>query len=131
MIYSFGPFGSPIYRQETKNISKTKVYAKTASLGISSNVSLKSQKNCRILVKLSKAKKHFFGPKFKLCLNWPLGLRQRVIRNSDITYNTTMVIILWGFIMFYQIFVLPRVKQNLIISNKLVYTSSLTSCPTI
>ena len=32
--------------------------------------------------------------------------------------------------MFYQIFFSPQVKQNLIISNKLVYTSSLTSCQT-
>ena len=32
--------------------------------------------------------------------------------------------------MFYQIFFSPQVKQHLIISNKLVYASSLTSCQT-
>ena len=32
------------------------------------------------------------------------------------------------FLMFYQTFLSPQVKQGLIISNKLIYTSCLTSC---
>ena len=42
--------------------------------------------------------------------------------------STTMVMILLEFLMFYQIFHSPHVKQSLIIRNKLVYTSCLTSC---
>ena len=42
--------------------------------------------------------------------------------------GTTMVIILSEFLMFYQMFLSPQLKRSLIISNKLVYTSCLTSC---
>ena len=44
--------------------------------------------------------------------------------------DTTIDIILWGFLMFCQIFLSPQVKRSLIVSNKLVYTSCLTSSPT-
>ena len=44
--------------------------------------------------------------------------------------TTTMVIILLEFFMFCQIFLSPQVKRSLIISNRLVYTSCLTSCRT-
>ena len=44
--------------------------------------------------------------------------------------STTMDIILWEFLMFYQVFLSPQVKQGLIISNQLVYTSCLSSCRT-
>ena len=43
---------------------------------------------------------------------------------------TTMVIILREFVMFDQIFLSSQVKWSLIISNKLVYTTCLTSCRT-
>ena len=39
--------------------------------------------------------------------------------------QTTMVIIFWAFLMFYQFFLSPRVKQSLINTNKLVYSSCL------
>ena len=66
-----------------KILLKTKISAKTTSLQISNNVSPRSQKNHRILVKLSK--KTFLGP--KVGLNCPLGLRTR---NSHIAYNMTI-----------------------------------------
>ena len=44
--------------------------------------------------------------------------------------QTTMVILFWEVLMFYQIFFSPQVKRSLIVSNKLVYTSCLTSCHT-
>ena len=36
-----------------------------------------------------------------------------------------MFIIFWDFLMFEQIFLLPQVKQSIIISNKLVHTGIL------
>ena len=42
-----------------------------------------------------------------------------------------MLIIFWVFLMVEQIFLSPKVKRSMIISNKLVYTSCLTSCWTI
>ena len=76
-------FGAQFTTRKPKKLLKTKIYAKTASLGIPNNVSPRSQKNHRILVKLSK-KKTFFGP------NCPLGPYQRVFRNSYIAYNRTV-----------------------------------------
>ena len=55
---------------ENQNMLKIKISAKTASLRISNNESLRSQKNHRILVKLSK--QTFFG--HKLGLNCHLGI---------------------------------------------------------
>ena len=69
---------------EPKILLKTKHSGKTTSLGISKNVSGRSQKNHIILVKWSKSN-YFFGP--KLILNCPLGPYQRVTRNSHIGYN--------------------------------------------
>ena len=69
-----------------KILVKTKTSVKTTSLGILNNVSPRSQKDHRILVKLRK--KTFFVP--KLFLNCPLGSHQRVIRNSHIAYNRTI-----------------------------------------
>ena len=41
--------------------------------------------------------------------------------------KTTMVIILLEFLMVYQVFDAPQVKRSMIISNRLVYTSCLTT----
>ena len=43
--------------------------------------------------------------------------------------STIMFIIFWDFLMIDQILLLPQVKRSLIICNKLVYKSCLTSCP--
>ena len=77
-------FGAQFTTGKPNVLLKTKVFAKTKSLEISNNVSPKSQKNHRILVKLSKKKTTFFGP------NCPLGPCQRVVRNSHIAYNRTI-----------------------------------------
>ena len=70
-ILNFGPngthskftvlvhFGAQFSTRKPKILLKTKISAKTTPLGISNNVSPRSQKNHRILVKLSK-KKNFF-----------------------------------------------------------------------
>ena len=42
--------------------------------------------------------------------------------------STIMFIIFWDFLMVEQIFPAPQEKWSMIISNKLVYTSCLTSC---
>ena len=52
-------FGAQFTAGKPKILLKTKIFAKTKSLGISNNVSPRSQKNYRILVKLSK--KYFLG----------------------------------------------------------------------
>ena len=70
--------------ENQKILLKTKSSGKTTSLGIWNNISPRSQKNHRILVKLSKTN---WGS--KLGLNYPHGLRQRVIRNAHIIYNRT------------------------------------------
>ena len=49
---------------------------------------------------------------------------------QNISLYATIDIIFWEFLMFYQIFISLQVKRRLIISNKLVYTSCLTSCRT-
>ena len=67
-----------------KILLKTKSSGKTISLGISNNIIARSQRNHRILVKLSKKN---WGP--KLSLNCPYGLCQRVTGNSHIAYNRT------------------------------------------
>ena len=54
-------FGTQFTTGKSKTLLKTKIFAKTSSLGISNNVSLRSQKSCRILVKLSKKKKKNWG----------------------------------------------------------------------
>ena len=50
-------FGAPFTAGKPKILLKIKISAKAASVGISNNVSPRSQKNHRILVKLSKKKK--------------------------------------------------------------------------
>ena len=67
-VYGLGPFWGLIYCQKTKNIAKNKICTKTKSLGIWHNVIPTSQKNHRMLKKLSQ-KTTFFGP--KIGLNWP------------------------------------------------------------
>ena len=62
-VYIFGPYRGPIY------CWKTKIFAKTASFAIINNISPRSQKNHRILAKLSR--KTFFG--FKLGLHYQHG----------------------------------------------------------
>ena len=42
--------------------------------------------------------------------------------------STIMFIIFWDFLMLEKFFLSPQVKRRVIISNKLVYTSYLTSC---
>ena len=102
-VYNFGTFWGSIYHL------KTKIYAKTAPLGILNNVSPRSQKNHRILVELSKKKKH------KLCLNCHLGPHQRFIRNSDISYNRVIHLLSGcqvsssGYLLFST---LPRTNDN-------------------
>ena len=49
-------FGGQFTAGEPKILLKTKISAKTTFLGVSNNVSPKSQKNHRILVKLNKKK---------------------------------------------------------------------------
>ena len=62
-------FGAQFTAGKPKILIKTKISAKTASLGIINNASPRSQKNHRILGKL--CLKTFFGP--KLSLNCHLG----------------------------------------------------------
>ena len=59
---------------------------------------------------------------------WPRVIYDMGRFINNLFISTTIFIILWEFLMFYQIFLLSPVKRNLIISNKLVYTSCLTSC---
>ena len=65
-------------------------------------------------------------------LGFQLFYRQPLITKfaTEVFTNntTTMVIKLWEFLIFYQILLSPQVKRSLIISNKLVYMSCLTSC---
>ena len=49
---------------------------------------------------------------------------------NEFVRSTIMFIIFWDFLMIKQIFFSLQVKQRVIISNKLVYTSCLTSCGT-
>ena len=51
-------FGAQFIPQKPKKLPKTKIYAKTASLGIPNNLSPRSQKNYKILVAWNK--KFFF-----------------------------------------------------------------------
>ena len=46
----------------------------------------------------------------------------------SISTVTIKLIIFWDFLMLEQIFFSPQAKQSVIISNKLVYTSCITSC---
>ena len=66
--------------RKPKTLLKTKISAKTTFLGISNNISPRSQEDHRILVKLSK----------KTPKNCPMGPHQRVIRHSHIAYNKTI-----------------------------------------
>ena len=51
---------------------------------------------------------------------------------GHVEYETTaMAMLFWYFLRFYQIFLSPQVKRSLIISNKLVNASCLTSCGTV
>ena len=82
-------FGAQFVAGKPKILLKSKISPKTASLGISNNVSARSQnKNHRILVKLSKKKQtNNWWP------NWVyislMGLGQCIIRNSHIAYIRT------------------------------------------
>ena len=81
----FGPFWAKFTTQKPKKLLKTKIYAKTAFLGIPNNVSPRSQKNHTILVELIKKKIWEGGTNWSL--NCHLGLHQKFIRNSHIFYN--------------------------------------------
>ena len=67
-VYTFGPVWGPIYCWKTKNIAKNQDFCKNCILR-NNNVNPRSQKNHRILGKLSL--KTFFGP--KLGLNYHHG----------------------------------------------------------
>ena len=53
-VYDFGPFWGPIYCWKTKNIAKINIFCKNNILKISNNVSPRSQKDNKVLVKLNK-----------------------------------------------------------------------------
>ena len=76
-------FEAQFTTEKPKLLLKTKISAKTTSLGKSNSVRPRSQKNHRILVKLKK-KKTSLGP--NMGLNCPLCLHQSVIRNSLIIF---------------------------------------------
>ena len=76
-------FGAEFTAGKPKILLKTKLFGKTTFLGISNNVSLRTLKNNIILVNLSK--KTILWP--KCGINFPLGPRQRIIRNSHIACN--------------------------------------------
>ena len=59
-------FGVQFTAGKPKMLLITKISAKTKSLGIPNSVSSTFQRNDRILVKLKKKTKHFFGPKLGL-----------------------------------------------------------------
>ena len=83
-------FGVQFTARKPKILLKTRTSAKTSyrptSLGISINVSLRSQKNLVILIKVNK--KLFGGPKFGL--NCTLAPFLKGIINSHSAYNTTI-----------------------------------------
>ena len=79
-------FGVQFTAGKPKTLLKTKISGKTAFLGISNDVSPRSQKNHKILAKLTKNK----NVGYKLGINYRLRPRQRVIRYSDIAYNRTI-----------------------------------------
>ena len=58
-------FRTQFTARKPKILLKTKISGKTTSLGISNNVSLRCQKNHRILIKLSKNKR-FWAQIYKL-----------------------------------------------------------------
>ena len=66
-------FGVQFTAGKPKILLITKISAKTKSLGIPNSVSSTFQRNHRILVKLNKKTKHFFGP--KLGLNCSLSVQ--------------------------------------------------------
>ena len=74
------PFWGRIYPEKTKLILKTKISAKTTSLGLSNNINLTSQKCHRIFLKV--IRKPGFEPKIRL--NNSLGSGQSVNRYSHI-----------------------------------------------
>ena len=61
--------------RKSKVLTKTKIFSKNASSGISNSITSRSHKNNRILIKLIQ-KNHFGGVKNDL--NYPLALVQRV-----------------------------------------------------
>ena len=89
-------FGAHFPARKPKILLKTRISAKTTyrptSLGISNNVSLRSQKNHIILVKLSK--KIFLEGRGerggRLGLNCPLVPVIKVLINPHLAYNTTI-----------------------------------------
>ena len=52
----------------------------------------------------------------------------RAVYRTESGFATIMFIIFWNFLRAEQIFLSPQVKWSVIISNKLLYRSSLTSC---
>ena len=80
--------------------------------------------------KKRKRKKRKKRKSFKVETIKRLSTRSKCYCFSHSSASTTMVIILWEFLMFYQIFISPQVKRSLVISNKLAYKSCLTSCQT-
>ena len=59
-----------------------------------------------------------------------MGDRQFIVMLYMYGIISIMFITFWDFLMTEQIFLSPQVKGSKIISNKLVYTSCLTSCQT-
>ena len=78
-------FGAQFTAGKPKILLKTKISAKTTSLGIPNNISARSQRNHIVLVKLSENLEAQIGSKSPP----PIGLCQRVIRNPHIAYNRT------------------------------------------
>ena len=102
--------GTQFTARKPKMFLKTRISAKTTyrptSLGISNNVSIRSQKNHIILVKLSKRK---FGDGGKLGLNCRLVPLLKVIINSHLAYHTTIHYLLFtalpkinNYVLFFQ-----------------------------
>ena len=81
LIHFRGQFAS----RKPKTLLKNQNFWKKYTLRNINNVSFRPQKNHILLLKLSKS---IFGP--KLGMNFPLGLRQRVISNSHKAYNRTI-----------------------------------------
>ena len=73
-----------MYHWETKNIAKKLKFCKNYILRNINSVTRRSQKNYKILLKLSK-KNIFLGPNWGL--NCPLWLSQRINRYYHIVYN--------------------------------------------
>ena len=106
-------FGSQFTTGNPKILLKIKISVKTPFFGISINVSHRSQKNRRILVKLSEKKTNIFWS--QIASKFPTwGQRQRVIRNFHIAYNRPSIYTFWmpSFSFWYLLLsTLPRRKN--------------------